>query len=84
MNTEVKRQLLLTKGDEKFIFRFGPGDENHLMDALVAQAEDSRTSFDWFDAAVLSFKLTNNLIIQADRLLADDCPELPRGIRPEP
>jgi hypothetical protein len=83
MDEQNKRQLLLNKGDEKFIFRFGPGDEDHLLDALVAQAEDSRTSFDWFDAAVLSFKLTKSLINQADNLLADDCPEMPRTARPD-
>jgi hypothetical protein len=83
MEEQSTRQLLLNKGDEKFIFRFGPGDEDHLLDALVAQAEDSRTSFDWFDAAVLSFKLTKSLISQADDLLSDDCPDLPRAARPE-
>ena len=36
---------------------------------LIAQAKDKRTSFDWFDAAVLSFKLTQLLICQADELL---------------
>jgi hypothetical protein len=78
MDEQSKRQLLLNKGDEKFIFRFGPGDEDHLLDALVSQAEDPRTSFDWFDAAVLSFKMTTSLINQADRLLADDRPGMPR------
>jgi len=72
MEEQSKRQLLLNKGDEKFIFRFGPGDEDHLLDALVAQAEDSRTSFDWFDAAVLSFKLTQTLIGNAEELLRND------------
>jgi hypothetical protein len=83
MEEQSKKQLLLNKGDEKFIFRFGLGDEDHLLDALVAQAEDSRTSFDWFDAAVLSFKLTKSLITQADDLLSNDCPDLPRAARPE-
>jgi hypothetical protein len=83
MDEKSKRQLLLNKGEEKFIFRFGPGDEDHLLDALVAQAEDSRTSFDWFDAAVLSFKLTKSLISQADNLLADDRPDMPRAARPD-
>jgi hypothetical protein len=83
MDEQSKRQLLLNKGDERFIFRFGPGDEDHLLDALVAQAEDPRTSFDWFDAAVLSFKMTTSLINQADRLLTDDRPGMPRPARPE-
>jgi len=83
MDEQPKKQLLLNKGDEKYIFRFGTGDEDHLLDALVAQAEDPRTSFDWFDAAVLSFKLTKSLITQADDLLAGECPDMPRAGRPE-
>jgi len=40
-----------------------------LLDALVEQVKNHRTDFDWFDAAVLSFKLTQSLIGQADELL---------------
>lgn len=66
------RQLVLNKGAEKFIFRYEDGRENELLDALVERAKDSRTSFDWFDAAVLSFKLTQTLIGQADELLCQN------------
>ena len=65
----TKRQLILNKGNEKFIFRYENGSENKLLDALIEQAKDKRVDFDWFDAAVLSFKLTQSLIGQADELL---------------
>ena len=65
----IKRQLVLNKGSEKYIFRYDNGCEDQLLDALIGQAKDKRTSFDWFDAAVLSFKLTQLLIGQADELL---------------
>jgi hypothetical protein len=65
-----KRQLILNKGNEKFIFRYDSGCEDKLLDALIDQAKDKRTSFDWFDAAVLSFKLAQSLIGQADELLS--------------
>jgi hypothetical protein len=65
----VMRQLVLNKGTEKFIFRYNCGCEDDLLDALINQAKDSRTEFDWFDAAVLSFKLTQSLMNQADELL---------------
>ena len=65
----MKRQLILNKGAEKYIFRFVKGKEDGLLDALIEQAKDKRTDFDWFDAAVLSFKLTQSLIGQADELL---------------
>ncbi len=68
----MKRQLVLNKGAEKFIFRYENGSEDELLDALIEQAKDKRTDFDWFDAAVLSFKLTQSLIGQADKLLSEN------------
>jgi hypothetical protein len=69
---KTKQQLVLNKGKEKFIFRYESGSEDNLLDALIEQAKDNRTDFDWFDAAVLSFKLTQSLIGQADRLLHEN------------
>lgn len=68
---KTKRQLILNKGTQKFIFRYDSGREDKLLDALIEQAKDTRTDFDWFDAAVLSFKLTQSLIGQADELLRE-------------
>ena len=68
---KMKRQLILNKGAEKFIFRYENGREDELLDVLIEQAKDKRTDFDWFDAAVLSFKLTQSLIGQADKLLSE-------------
>jgi len=65
----IRRQLVLNKGGEKFIFRYDRGCENRLLDVMVDQAGDCTTDFDWFDAAVLSFKLTQSLIGEADELL---------------
>ncbi len=61
----------MNKGEEKFIFRYEGGCEDRLLDALIEQAKDRRTNFDWFDAAVLSFKLTQSLIGQADEILRE-------------
>jgi len=66
------KQLVLNKGSQKYIFRYENGCESQLLDALVVQASDYRTDFDWFDAAVLSFKLTQSLIGEADKLLHKD------------
>ena len=70
-NLEKNKQLVLNKGKQKFIFRYENGSEDKLLDAFIDQAKDTRTEFDWFDAAVLSFKLTQSLIGQADQLLSD-------------
>jgi len=70
-----RRQLVLNKGQEKYIFRYDAGCESELLDSLVQHAGDERISFDWFDAAVLSFKLTQSLMGEADRLLCKDLPD---------
>ncbi|MHC4113265.1 MAG: hypothetical protein ACYSUY_19505 [Planctomycetota bacterium] len=67
-----RRQLVLNKGTEKFIFRYEAGCEDELLDALITQAKAGGSTFDWFDAAVLSFKLTQSLIGQADELLREN------------
>ena len=72
------RQLVLNKGSEKYIFRYEDGCQSQLLDSLVAQAGNSQTDFDWFDAAVLSFKLTQSLIGQADKLLCRDLRKSPQ------
>ena len=72
MTNNAMRQLVLNKGSEKFIFRYEAGQEDNLLDALITQAKDKRTEFDWFDAAVLSFKLTQSLICQADDILNEN------------
>jgi len=64
-----KKQLILNKGSEKYIFRYEAGCEGELLDCLTRQAADGRTDFDWFDAAVLSFKLTQSLMGEADEIL---------------
>jgi len=64
--------LVLNKGAEKYIFRYEPGREDELLDALIDQAKDRRTDFDWFDAAVISYKLTQSLIGSAEQLLRED------------
>lgn len=78
-----KKQLVLNKGSEKYIFRYETGCEGELLDALVERADDDRTEFDWFDAAVLSFKLTQSLIGDADRLLYKDMPDMMKAFKME-
>jgi hypothetical protein len=69
-----RRQVVLNKGRQKFVFRYDRGSEDGLLDALIAQAENPRTDFDWFDAAVLSYRLAQRLISEADGLLAGGLP----------
>jgi hypothetical protein len=77
------RQLILNKGAERYVFRYDKGSEGELLDALVEQAGDWRTDFDWFDAAVLSFKLTQSLVGEADKLLHKDMPDALKSYQKE-
>jgi hypothetical protein len=70
-----KRQLSLIKGEQRFLFRYEPGQEEEMLDSFVSLANDRSSTFDWFDAAVLSFQLSKRLVEEADALLA------PRGGR---
>jgi len=63
-----RRELVLNKGREKYVFRYEDGKEEELIEALIEKAKDKRVEFDFFDAAVLSFKLTQSLIGRIDDL----------------
>lgn len=66
------KELSLVKGAERFVFRYEPGSEEEVLDAFVGMANDRQNSFDWFDAAVLSFQLSKHLVDEADRMLCAD------------
>ena len=55
------RTLNLVKGRHQFCFRYEPGDESKVLDALVELVNNREHSFDWFDAAVLSHQLGQHL-----------------------
>jgi hypothetical protein len=57
----IVRELFLVKGSERFVFRYPPGREADVIDTLASMAQDPRSSFDWFDAAVLSYQLGRRL-----------------------
>jgi hypothetical protein len=65
-----QKQLVLNKGGQHYIFRYTRGNEALLLDALIDSAEDGQTDFDWFDAAVLSYKFSQDLMGEADEMLA--------------
>ena len=69
---KARQQLILNKGAEKYVFRYETGREDELLDVLIDNAKNRQQSFDWFDAAVLSFKLTQSLICQAENLLHEN------------
>ncbi len=64
----VIRQLSLVKGDERFVFRYGAGQEAEVIDAFASMANDRASEFDWFDAAVLSYQMGRRLETELDQV----------------
>lgn len=71
MSQTQMKELSLLKERENFLFRYESGREEELLDSFVEMANDRDNNFDWFDAAVLSFQLSKQLVEEADQLL---CP----------
>jgi hypothetical protein len=61
------RQLVLVKHDQRWVFRYRPGDEAGVMRTLAETARDPGCVFDWFDAAVLSHQMGHRLGAQVDK-----------------
>ena len=62
------RMLSLVKGHERFVFRYTTGQEAKVIDAFAALAADRSSSFDWFDAAVLSYQMGRRLEKELDEV----------------
>ncbi len=58
--------MSLVKGGHQYVFRYPEGDEESLIQALMDLASRTDLSFDWFDAAVLSRQVNENLLHRLD------------------
>jgi len=68
MATEI-RQLALVKKGQHYIFRYQPGEEASLIQALMDKAEDPNCPLDWFDAAILSHRLGNSMATELQTII---------------
>lgn len=60
--SQCYRQISLSKGSQRFVFRYCDGDESNVLEALRSLANSSASGFDWFDAAVLAFKVARRTV----------------------
>lgn len=65
---EVVRQLSLVKGNHRYVFRYQTGREADIIAAFAAMAADTKTDFDWFDAAVLSYQMGRRLELDLEKV----------------
>ena len=52
------RTLSLVKNAHRFVFRYTPGSECEVLEAVAELAADPECEFDWVDAASVSFQIT--------------------------
>lgn len=62
----TQRCLSMVKGEHRFVFRYVEGMESELLASFVALANDPASEFDWFDAAVLSYQMGQQLSREFD------------------
>jgi hypothetical protein len=62
------RQLSLVKGPQRFVFRYPAGQEADVIDRFASLASDRASTFDWFDAAVLSYQMGRRLEKELDSI----------------
>jgi hypothetical protein len=62
----AQRCLSMVKGRHRYVFRYVDGCESELLGSFVALANDPDSEFDWFDAAVLSYQLGQQLSREFD------------------
>ncbi len=68
------RQISLVKGSQRYVFRYGSGDEPQIIDSFINLADDADNEFDWFDAAVLSYQMGKQMGQQLDQALEQSQP----------
>jgi hypothetical protein len=62
----ASRCLSMVKGEHRYVFRYVEGCESELLGSFVALANDPESEFDWFDAAVLSYQMGQQLARELD------------------
>ena len=63
------RELVLVKRDQRYVFRYAPGEEQEMLQTLVRLAQDPGSDIDWFDAAVLSHQVGRRISQQLDQMM---------------
>ncbi len=64
----TQRCLSMVKGRHRYVFRYAEGCEAELLSTFVELANDPDSEFDWFDAAVLSYQMGQQLSREFDSI----------------
>ena len=69
-NHDGRCELVLSKQAHRWVFRYAPGEESAVLRALAHAARDPEQSFDWFDAAVLSQRMGDQMHSQLKHMVS--------------
>ena len=64
-----KQELVLYKEGECFIYKYKTGDEAMILDAITKQWENPEINIDELDVIMMTLKLKEPLILEADQFL---------------
>lgn len=64
-----KRQLVLVKHGQRYIFRYAPGGEAMALDSIAQMARDPGSDLDWYDAAVLCHQMGRGMGKELTRIM---------------
>jgi|GEM_PF-1286147 len=59
--TDVPRPIYLRKGDARWVFRYGAGEEGALLACVSNLARDPKSELDWVDAAIVSHEISRRI-----------------------
>ncbi|MBI1369232.1 MAG: hypothetical protein GC162_11340 [Planctomycetes bacterium] len=62
-------ELVLVKKTQRWVFRYMPGEEAAVLRSLAETARDPASDFDWFDAAVLSHQMGDQMHKQLKKMM---------------
>ena len=65
-------QLVLVKHEHRWVFQYSTGDEQAVLEWLADKARDPESDFNWFDAAVLSHQMGDQLHAQLKNIMIMD------------
>lgn len=71
-NRDQTQQLVLVKHEQKWIFKYEHGQEETVLQWLADHARSADSPLDWFDAAVLSQQMGDQLHAQLKQIMKKD------------
>lgn len=68
--SDSSRQIVLMKKGQRFVFRYDRGKESKILSHLAELARDSSSDLDWFDVAVLSHQVGQQMGKQFQQMMS--------------